>query len=242
MIYIVLGMHKSGTTLTAQLLHGSGINMGFDLNDGEEDYGAEKCEGRLLREINNSLLGSKGVFSLDVDVPQHFLEQSLNAERIGKLIEAQSSYPDWGMKNPIQTLTYSFWESRLPEHKLILVFRSPESVAKHYIRSRPGYKVYWRALATWKQYNQQILKLLSEVPAQERILINYDRMLKDDSEFKRLEKFVGKPLIDQRRKTKSKPAKFKARFKPLLLSLSGSQKLMRELQDAHAKDAVIHTP
>lgn len=163
MIYIVLGMHKSGTTLTAQLLHASGINMGFDLTEGEDDYGAEKCEGRLLREINNSLLGSTGVFSLDVKVPEDFLEKKANAEKVKQLIDAQSAYTDWGMKNPIQTLTYPFWQERLPEHKLILVFRSPEPVSKHYIRSRPNYKIYWKALRTWKQYNKQLLKLLGEV-------------------------------------------------------------------------------
>lgn len=33
MIYIVLGMHKSGTTLVASLLYKSGVNMGHDITD-----------------------------------------------------------------------------------------------------------------------------------------------------------------------------------------------------------------
>lgn len=55
MIYVVLGMHKSGTTLVARTLHESGIHMG--VFDESLDYQqGNKYEHREFQEINRRIL------------------------------------------------------------------------------------------------------------------------------------------------------------------------------------------
>ena len=51
MIYIILGMHKSGTTLISQILHKSGINMGNFNEDVSYDQG-NKYERPASQKIN----------------------------------------------------------------------------------------------------------------------------------------------------------------------------------------------
>jgi hypothetical protein len=70
MIYVVLGMHKSGTTLVSQLLHQSGISMGEDFGEGRDydDAGGEgKWERRESFLIDLEIVGcrERDFFSLD---------------------------------------------------------------------------------------------------------------------------------------------------------------------------------
>ncbi len=55
MIYIVLGMHKSGTTLVAQTLHAAGINMG-DFDESLTYDTNNKYERHDTQELNRDLL------------------------------------------------------------------------------------------------------------------------------------------------------------------------------------------
>ena len=56
MIFVILGMHKSGTTLLARALHESGIVMGQKFSAGIE-YKKCKYEARWVQDINDQILG-----------------------------------------------------------------------------------------------------------------------------------------------------------------------------------------
>jgi len=205
MIYVVLGMHKSGTTLVAQTLHRSGINMGFDLAEGDDTYSREKCEGYLLREINNTLLRSERHYSLDIDLREPIVTRDEARPIAAKLMEEQSGYPDWGMKDPRLVGTYpSFWKNILDRHRLIAVYRDPAMVANYYV-GHPRFidqktEVLVKSLRLWKEYNLRILDCLADHPESETLLINYDRLM-DGKGLEQLQKFVGTELIDCRRKS-----------------------------------------
>lgn len=57
MIYVIMGMHKSGTSLIAETLHKSGINMGYF--DEQLSYDeANHYERWHTSELNHYLLGT----------------------------------------------------------------------------------------------------------------------------------------------------------------------------------------
>ena len=151
MIYIVLGMHKSGTTLTAQLLSHAGINMGFDLDSGDDDYEKEKCESRLLRNVNKALLNCGDAHSLNIRIPVTLNCTSQTDMGARHLIEQQAKYPNWGMKDPRLVHTYSYWMGKLPAHKIIFVYRDPVRVADHYTRKNESKRRFKKALRTWRR-------------------------------------------------------------------------------------------
>ena len=64
MIHVVLGMHKSGTTLVSELLHHAGIDM-VDAADPDTSYDhGNKWERDSTKQVNHAILGSAGTFSL----------------------------------------------------------------------------------------------------------------------------------------------------------------------------------
>ncbi len=58
MIYVVLGMHKSGTTLVARTLHESGIIMGEEFPAGAS-YCSNKYEAKWPQSFSDEILGAE---------------------------------------------------------------------------------------------------------------------------------------------------------------------------------------
>lgn len=206
MIYIVLGMHKSGTTLISQILHKSGINMGeFDESvryDEGNQYERKECQN-----INNDMLHSHGKYCLDVvndsAVGNYQKEKPHIIPRL--LINLNKQYHDWGFKDPRTCLTYALWKKYLSEHKLIFVYRHPLEVWRHFDNFIPWYKIHtkiivcWKAVAAWYIYNS---KIAEQIKKKESIytIIDYNEFMDFSETIRQLESFVGMHLMDCRQK------------------------------------------
>ena len=187
-VYIVLGMHKSGTTLIAKTLHYSGINMGAFDEEVSYDKG-NQFEREEPLFINNLILQSEGLQSLSISPNKKKIDQSSSILSLVK--ELNSQYAMWGFKDPRTCLTYDHWKPFLPVHKIIVVYRKPQSVAYHYCRK--GFRDYIRALNRYMQYNSRIYKIGKEKKA---LFVSYDKLLNSKKEYMRLSKFVGFDLSD----------------------------------------------
>ncbi len=199
MIYVVLGMHKSGTTLISEILHHSGINM-VDNADPSLGYDkGNKWERESTKQVNQELLGTEGAFSLEEDhLPAGLAPQQ--QARMRELIEACTrKYGDWGFKDPRTCRVYDFWASVLPEHKIVVVYRSPEEAWEHYrrISGKQLLTALLQFLPTWCGYNRAILEYLRQTRSP-FLVIQYERFMREPAEFQRLEKFVGRKLNDRR--------------------------------------------
>ena len=217
MIFVVLGMHKSGTTLISEILHHSGINM-VDHADSSLSYDrGNKWERESAKQINQELLGTEGAFSLEKDHRPAILASEQQA-RMRELIDRSTRhYGDWGFKDPRTCRVYDLWASVLPEHKIIAVYRSPEEAWEHYrrISGRQLLKAMLQFLPTWCEYNRAILEYLlrTRMPF---LVIQYERFMKDPAEFERLERFVGCKLNDRRDPKLHRSRVRKFGFYPLL--------------------------
>lgn len=202
MIDVVLGMHKSGTTLVAETLHHSGIDMMDAVDDSRGYDDGNKWERESTKQLNHEMLGSAGAYSLQVSA-RHGLTASANlVERMRQVVaDIGGRHRDWGFKDPRTCLTYDAWAPVLPEHRLIVVYRLPEEGWAHYwSAARSPVKrlnVLQSFLGSWCEYNAAILGILerASVPA---IVLHYTRLMEGDEEFRRLERFVGRPLVDRR--------------------------------------------
>jgi len=204
MIYIILGMHKSGTTLVSQLLHRSGIDMGDHFEDGGSYDQGNQWERREAFLINLDLVGCREAdyFSLD-----HYHEAGATLppaqEKAMRAMidELESVGGSWGFKEPLTCLTYEQWKKTLPPHRVIGVYRNPVEVINHYRRHyrRPfgSLTVAWRALRAWSNYNQGMLRAVEELES-DALLIRYEDLMTGDSDFLRLQEFIGEPLVDVR--------------------------------------------
>ncbi len=220
MIYVVLGMHKSGTTLVTRFLDESGISMGeFDPEVGYDQ--GNKCERVETHDLNRDLLADcllrpiRPSMRREPGVEGPF-QHSLSLVRLGKLrrksaeeerermrriiADCSARHEDWGFKDPRTCLTYPFWEAELPPHKLILVYRSLSQLLDRYHVS--GWRSFnlprlYRALSSWSTYNALALEAIEKGRAP-GIVIRFEELMKGDDELDRLRRFVGRQLVDVR--------------------------------------------
>jgi len=137
MIVIILGMHKSGTTLIAKTLHESGINMGVTSYG---DYPRCKYEDPIVQQITKQLVhGKQNRHSLDIPTSDmsKFVTQEIFDRMKDYVIDRVHKHGyDWGFKFPDVTLCYDLWKQILPYHIAIGVKRKRESIINHYLRRK----------------------------------------------------------------------------------------------------------
>lgn len=202
MIHVVLGMHKSGTTLVAETLHHSGIDMMDSVDESRGYDDGNKWERESTKACNHEMLGSAGAHSLHVSARRGLSVAADLAGRMRRLVDDLSArHDDWGFKDPRTCLTYDAWAAVLPPHRLIVVYRLPEEGWAHYWSAtrNPARRldVLRGFLGAWCEHNAAILGILQRatVPS---VVLDYARLMQGDEEFQRLERFVDRPLADRR--------------------------------------------
>ena len=232
MIYVVLGMHKSGTTLVTRLLHEAGIHMG-DFDEGLGYSQGQVFERHSSQLANRALLRGLQIPPLDYLVKRRrrpatdaagyganrdsqayvrlaALERRLarpDAERLlaPVVAECQQNGGDWGFKDPRTCLTYAAWRRVLPEHRVVAVTRSLGQMLQ---RTRSSARHPLRALRVvqaWTVYNWMLLRHL-ETCDQPWIALSFESLMASDEPLERLAAFAGRPLPDAR-----KPGLYRAR-------------------------------
>lgn len=200
-VVVVLGMHKSGTTLIAETLHRSGIAMiGSGVAGGYDD--GNKMERAETRALNMELLGDDGAESLRLIRPLATgAAQAVHVDRARNLIAALGPAP-WGFKDPRTLLTFGFWQDVLDAPVLIGIFRDPVEVFGHYLR-RAGRRWISRdpaflpdALRAWCVYNRYLLELKRRHP--HLLLLDYAGFMATDTGMQRLSAHLGRELADCR--------------------------------------------
>jgi len=234
-IYVVLGMHKSGTTLIARLLHEAGIPMGeFDERLGYSE--GQVFERRATQEANRALLHRIQLPPLGyllrrprqprVDAAGHVqnrdsqayvriraLERRLAradaAEQLAPVVAScDASGGDWGFKDPRTCLTYAAWRRALPEHRVIAITRGLGQILE---RTRSGPRHPLRAARVthaWTTYNGMLLRHLESCD-HPFLALSYESLMESDTPLERLAAFVNRPLPDVR-----KPSLYHARRDP----------------------------
>ncbi len=197
---VVLGMHKSGTSLVSMMLHRSGIPMvDAELSGGYDD--GNHFERTATNALNKRILGGASGSSIRtferLDLASAAPELLSDAKRLVDDLESQ--HRSWGFKDPRTCLTYPLWKQVLPRHKLICVYRAPAEVHAHYTRKRsidPTRGI--RTLRAWYEYNIGMLDAFYQAKEEDRLLLDYARLMQDDAEIGRIARFVGTTINDVR--------------------------------------------
>ena len=116
MIVIVMGMHRSGTSALAGVLHQNGIIMG-EPEDFRYPPVSENPKGffenYFFRALNDQILYQNGYSakSFSPMTPDHIdvTEQDTSIMR-SLLSQYDKRYTTWGFKDPRMCLTYSAWK------------------------------------------------------------------------------------------------------------------------------------
>lgn len=150
MIVIVVGMHRSGTSALAGLLHNNGIVMGRD-NEFHPPPMKENPKGffenKRFRNINDNILSTNNyrVKSFDPYIPKINKVGTKNWNAMKDLInDYNNAFPIWGFKDPRTCLTLHHWLRAMVDYdvRILFIIRNYEKIAASMRRRGNKEKTY----------------------------------------------------------------------------------------------------
>lgn len=170
-IFVVTGMHRSGTSFSASLLQSAGLDIGERLIGPRKDNVKGFFESRDFVEFHEMVLRSQNLNHIGWTLQEKINIEDEDVEKAKELISKNSRSPLWGWKDPRTTLFLDFWENLLPDANFLLIYRSPWEVVDSLYRR--GDEVFLAqpelAVKMWMHYNHKIIKFYDKFP--ERCLL-----------------------------------------------------------------------
>lgn len=162
--FIVLGCHRSATSMVAGALHRGGICMGGNFL-GPEHYKYWKYplyEDYNLVVINQLILGWAGGAAYEPPSHEAILNtSSLANPLIETYITTRNQADNWGMKDPRLVLTIDLWMPFLRDPIALAMFRDPVETAKSIVRQGEIVGGFDAAKKVVIEYNNRLRSFLS---------------------------------------------------------------------------------
>ena len=202
MIIVVVGMHCSGTSTVAGLLHRHGVVMGEDeLLFSSQIQGTPSTlfENPRFRILNDRIAERQGyvVESWNPEIPP-CRPGAITRLRMRRLIRnCEERHRVWGFEDPRSCLTLDAWlreierVAALEETKIVYTVRDPDAVA-HSMMTRNGIDIA-TALRLWKAYNERAMKTIDAWLLPSHYLSYEDLRDRPERTTTALRRFVGVP-------------------------------------------------
>ena len=187
MITIILGMHRSGTSTFAGVLHLNKILMGNYKNFWPRPLAQNPkgfYENYDFRKINDQLLEEAGytVKSYNSFIPELNPSKKILSKMKKIILDTNKKSNDWGWKDPRTCLTINWWIKSLEdmdlheEVKIVFVSRNPSSVAKS-LKTRNNLPIS-EGLEIWKAYTGNAINFCSK-SNQSVFYCTFEQLLED---------------------------------------------------------------
>lgn len=177
---LVLGMHRSGTSVVSRLLNMMGAYFGPEGSSTGANPENPKgfWERRDVRGLNDMLLHSAGA---DWDRLSNFEIERVPEESIarfqmeaGKLILGMDAHRPWFLKEPRLCLLAPLWLQLLEVPVCVFVQRSPLEIARS-LETRNGFSISF-GLALWERYMTAALDATRGIRS---LQVNHDDLMCD---------------------------------------------------------------
>jgi LPS sulfotransferase NodH len=205
---VIVGMHRSGTSLLSRLLAMVGIHLGGDLGDNDES--------RHVQGINKHTFRAVGA---DWNTPEPVIKAMQNPAfaagqaayyqahvfagvggvlywGVGRWLALRcgSKPPAWGWKDPRTSLTLPAWLQLFPRAYVVHIIRNGIDVAISLHRRHIAKNKRWRVhpdhrdprgfdfrfcFSLWETYQAHLLTYRDTVPAERYIELRYEALLRE---------------------------------------------------------------
>lgn len=166
-IFILGGMHRSGTSLTASLLNNLGVNLGDRLVASTIGNDRGHFEDLDFVEFHQNVLRSQGLEIDGLSLESEMIVAPRYHQSAKLLLKEKTKRPLWGWKDPRTTLFLKFWADLLPSAYFVLIYRSPwEVVDSLYRRGSDEVVAAYpeKAVELWMHYNRLMLDFAQTYP------------------------------------------------------------------------------
>lgn len=178
---LVVGMHRSGTSMVTRVLNLMGAYFGAE-NDGTGIVNQENPKGfwerKDVRVVNERILAQVGADWDRVTPwlarPSPFeLAPGIEKQLFGVVSKLEPHRP-WVVKDPRLCLTLAAWLPRMEMARLVMPLRNPIEVAIS-LQSRNGFPLDI-GLALWEAYSLEALRAIDDCPVH---LVRYEAMIEN---------------------------------------------------------------
>lgn len=197
---IIIGMHRSGTTMLSKLLRMAGFNMGWLT-------GKDTDESIFFQAINRSVFRYSHSFWDQPEAIDALLENettlSAITQAVHDLCDSRKTFSylgfsrngsslmtneeKWGWKDPRNSYTLPIWLKLFPNSKVIFIYRNGIDVANSLhvrnLKLTAGHAFSARctkidgAFSLWEDYNERCLRNLESIDNSKKIVLKYEELL-----------------------------------------------------------------
>ena len=153
-VLIILGMHRSGTSMLAGSLRQTGLSLG-NINTKAPHNKKGNMEHPAIMHMQEDLLISNGG-SWD-NPPNEINWKKLHLSVRDLFISSFKEESVWGFKDPRTLFTIEGWLKVIPNAEFVGIFRDPSSVV-HSLQKRNDFTIE-KSLGLWQIYNKRLLQL-----------------------------------------------------------------------------------
>jgi hypothetical protein len=193
----VLGMGRTGTSLTTRVIGLLGVDLGPEekmLETAVQDNAKGYWEQRAVMELNDEILSLFGGTwwtppRLDPGW-EHDARLLPLAERAAALVADHfSDGPRWGWKDPRFSITLPFWRGAVGPMTYVICFRNPVEVAASLIRRDADVYTFEQSMTTWLRLSADALR---HTEGQPRIVVFFEEWFEEtDRQLARLADFIA---------------------------------------------------
>jgi hypothetical protein len=179
---IVLGMHRSGTTMLVNILEDLGFFFGAKKEINSESIFFQSLNEWIFAELNATWDNPYNFRFLNKKSKQKIVSV-LQKKTIGinalnflgfrfflKYTDIRNIEIPWGWKDPRNTFTFDFWDELFPDAKVVHIYRNPIDVAESLRQRESKYQNehkhcslraqnIYENIRLWKQYVNKALSL-----------------------------------------------------------------------------------
>ncbi|WP_417458031.1 sulfotransferase [Kordiimonas sp.] len=125
---LIIGIHRSGTSLLTRMLEAIGLFVGNDLQADHESLIMIQINNKYF-DITNSSWDQPAYPAAHPDGENYIAEiLSANAELIAERFGTTADF--WGFKDPRTLTTLPYWLKTFPDAKVVYIRRSPQDIAR----------------------------------------------------------------------------------------------------------------
>ena len=171
----VTGMHRSGTSLLAQMLSQIGFDLGERCLPADQNNHRGYYEDMDFISVNQSLFNRQNLYGnrgwpdwgwMDSRTARSIVAEDLSERAKSLATTRRKSSSLWAFKDPRSTLVLDFWKRSIPDLRFIFIYRHPffversiERLNAHIFAENPDL-----ARLIWNEYNRSILAFHKENP------------------------------------------------------------------------------
>lgn len=176
---VLLGATRSGTSVTAGVLAGLGVDLGSDLRPADRQNPFGYFEDRDFLRLNGRILEAAGGDFIHPPAHDDVLSQGRRFEDAISELVASRDAPLWGWKTTTTCLTLELFLPHLSNPRLVMLLRDPLATARSQIAFVGGKLQLTESLHLVVTYYARVLDAVARHPEIPLFCLSYEDLLRD---------------------------------------------------------------